>query len=265
MSPRSQRDMGPAPHVSVAHVPLANLNPEQAAHLIASLAARSAPVDVHFVNAYTISLVDSHRELYDVIAGAGLNLADGKSVTWAARWVTGRPLEQVRGPDLFERVLSIGAEYDLRHFLLGGAPETLTVLQGAIAKRHPTATVAGSLSPPFRALSEEDLTIQDAQIRQSGANIVWVGLGTPKQDFVVARLASTLNITAVAVGAAFDFSAGNLRRAPEWMSRTGLEWVFRFAMEPRRLWRRYTVGNARFLRAILRSALQGRSGERGEP
>ena len=231
---------------------MADMDAEQAAHHVAALAADNRPVDVHLVNAYTTSLVDSNPLFRDTILSASLNFADGKPLTWAARWVAGRPLSQVRGPDLFERVLEIGGQYGLRHFLLGGTDETLTHLQRSIRSHYPTANIVGSISPAFRPLSSDELSEQDARIRETEANIVWVGLGTPKQDFEAARLAAGLEITAVAIGAAFDFTAGTVRRAPEWMSIHGLEWLFRLAMEPRRLWWRYTVGNANFIWAVLR-------------
>lgn len=243
---------GGAPVVHVAGVPLTDMAPDSAARHIAELATARIPLDVHLVNAYTVSLADTQPDLGRVITEAGMNLADGKPLTWAARRLAGSPLHQVRGPGLFEDVLALGHEYGLRHYLLGGTEETLAKLQAAIALRHSTAAVAGAYSPPFRPLSPEELTVQDGIIRDSGANIVWVGLGTPRQDFEVARLVSSVGVVAVAVGAAFDFSAGDLRRSPEWMSKFGLEWLFRFAMEPRRLWRRYTVGNVLFLRAVVR-------------
>ena len=243
---------GSAPVVVVAGIPLASLGPVRAANHVAALAANGGPVDVHLVNAFTTSLVDSQPRLSSTILSATLNFADGKPLTWAARWVAGRPVEQVRGPDLFERVLQIGDRYGLRHFLLGGSEETLARLRQTIHTRFPNAQIVGTSSPPFRPLAANELLAQDELIRNTGANIVWVGLGTPKQDFEAARLASENQITAVAIGAAFGFTAGTLRRAPQWMSQFGLEWLFRLAVEPRRLWRRYTVGNVRFVWAVFR-------------
>lgn len=242
---------GTAPTVQLAGITLTNLSPDAAANHLALEARAGRALDVHLVNAYTVSLVDTDRQLREVITGAGLNFADGKPLTWAARGIAKHDLWQVRGPGLFERTLATGHRHKLRHFLLGGSEETLTSLRSAIALRHPSAEIVGWLSPPFRPLSDAERAEQDAMIRNSGANIVWVGLGTPKQDFEAARLARDVGVTAIAVGAAFDFSAGTLRQAPEWMGHLGLEWLFRFAMEPRRLWRRYTVGNLRFVRALF--------------
>ena len=111
--------------------------------------------------------------------------------------------------------------------------------------------IVGVESPPFRVLSADELAQQDDRVLSSGADIVWVGLGTPKQDIESERLAAALPIVAVAVGAAFDFTAGTLQEAPAWMKSVGLEWFYRLIKEPRRLWKRYVFGNLRFLKAAL--------------
>jgi N-acetylglucosaminyldiphosphoundecaprenol N-acetyl-beta-D-mannosaminyltransferase len=139
------------------------------------------------------------------------------------------------------------------HYLLGGSPEVLAELQRAITERWPNAQVVGAESPPYRALTPTEQSAQDERIRQSGGQIVWVGLGTPKQDWEVARLAAELPVVAMAVGAAFDFLAGVKPQAPLWMQRTGLEWAYRLGTEPRRLGKRYLWGNPRFVVSAWRA------------
>jgi N-acetylglucosaminyldiphosphoundecaprenol N-acetyl-beta-D-mannosaminyltransferase len=141
----------------------------------------------------------------------------------------------------------------LGHYLLGGSEETLAALKRVIARRFPTARIVGAESPAFRALSDAEVAAQDSRIRQSGAQVVWVGLGTPKQDWEVARLSEELPVVALAVGAAFDFLAGTKSQAPMLMQSTGTEWLYRLASEPRRLAKRYLWGNPRFLRAAVRN------------
>ncbi len=175
-------------------------------------------------------------------------------VAWVGRRAYGRTAQQwprVYGPDVMEALLA--RDTGLRHYLLGGSPGTLTRLQQVIAERFPAAQVVGAESPPFRTLSSEDLLEQDQRIRDSAAQIVWVGLGTPKQDWEVARLAAKMPVVAMAVGAAFDFIAGTKPQAPVWMQRTGTEWAYRLAREPRRLSKRYLWGNPRFLLAAARN------------
>jgi N-acetylglucosaminyldiphosphoundecaprenol N-acetyl-beta-D-mannosaminyltransferase len=138
------------------------------------------------------------------------------------------------------------------HYLIGGSPQTLAALQAAIAGRWPTIKVVGAESPPFRTLTTAEREAQYMRIRKSGASMVWVGLGTPKQDFAAREMARHLPVTALAVGAAFDFLSGSKPQAPQWMQRSGTEWAYRLAHEPRRLARRYLWGNPRFLVAAAR-------------
>jgi N-acetylglucosaminyldiphosphoundecaprenol N-acetyl-beta-D-mannosaminyltransferase len=117
---------------------------------------------------------------------------------------------------------------------------------------YPGIEIVGTYSPPFRALSDEEFADQDRMITESGAEIVWVGLGTPKQDVECKRMAASIPVTAVAVGAAFDFTAGTLETAPAWMRKAGIEWLHRLSSEPKRLWKRYLFGNTRFLYSAIR-------------
>jgi N-acetylglucosaminyldiphosphoundecaprenol N-acetyl-beta-D-mannosaminyltransferase len=209
--------------------------------------------DIHLCNAYTLALADRSPELRRVLTQAEVNFPDGKSVVWANQLLhrdVNVPGNRVYGPDLFLDVLEAGQECGLRHYLLGGSPAVLASLRQEIARRFPRAAVVGAESPPFRELTSEEREAQDARIRNSGAHVVWVGLGTPKQDHECARLAVTVPAVHLAVGAAFDFVAGAKRQAPVWLRDRGGEWLYRLVSEPRRLWRRYLFGNLRFLRAV---------------
>lgn len=216
----------------------------------------SRGIAVHFANAYTIALADTD-ESYRALLSEPDNVVftDGMPVAWfgkrahpqlAAKW------ERVYGPDAMSGVLDTSDASAPRHYLLGGSPETLGQLLAAIAVRWPSAQVVGAESPPYRSLSEAEQTQQDARIAASGATHVWVGLGTPKQDWEVARIADSLPVVALAVGAAFDFLSGSKPQAPVWMQRSGTEWLYRLASEPRRLFKRYLWGNPRFVYAAWR-------------
>lgn len=203
---------------------------------------------VHFCNAYTLSLAYSDTAYRSLLREGDQCLPDGQAVVWVSRILDRRSrLRKVSGPDLFEAAFAASDRSGPRHYLLGGSPETLGTLTEVLSKRFPRAQIVGASSPPFRPMSEIEYRAQDEAIRRSGAEIVWVGLGTPKQDHEVRRIADALPVTAVAVGAAFDFTAGNKKRAPRWMRSAGFEWLHRLGSEPRRLWRRYLVGNAVFL------------------
>lgn len=226
--------------------------PHAAAEYVVELARTRRCAHVHLANAYTIALAD-RDDFYRQLLNDGTVLADGKPITWFSLLARQAPrIQQVRGLPLFLDVLDVGRHSGLRHFLLGSTEEVLEQMRSRLAERFEGVKIVGSYSPPFRPLTADEVIYQDGLIRQSSADIVWVGLGTPKQDMEAARLALSTARTAVAVGAAFDFAAGTLRVAPHWMQSAGLEWLFRLASEPRRLWRRYLFGNARFVRAVLR-------------
>lgn len=226
--------------------------PEAAAKYLVELARTRRCAHVHLANAYTIALADKDYN-YRQLINQGVVFADGKPITWFSRLTRQTPrVQQVRGPQLFLDVLDAGRSAGVRHFFLGSSPEVLKQMLDHLIERFADLEIVGALSPPFRPLTAEEIADQDALIRQSNADIVWVGLGTPKQDAEASRLAASTSRTAVAVGAAFDFTAGALRVAPNWMQRIGLEWLFRLASEPRRLWRRYLFGNARFVWAVCR-------------
>ncbi|MFD1658050.1 WecB/TagA/CpsF family glycosyltransferase [Streptomyces caeni] len=213
--------------------------------------------DVHLCNAYTLALAARDPELHRILRSASLNLPDGQPVVWANRLLhrgTVLPSTRVYGPDLLLDVFDLGRQTGLRHYLLGSTPQVLDALHSALRRRFPNALITGACSPPFRPLTTQEERKQRESIRSAEADIVWVGLGTPKQDRWAAELCGALPVVAVAVGAAFDFIAGTKPQAPRWMRRSGLEWTFRLGCEPRRLWRRYLFGNALFVGGVVRQA-----------
>ena len=178
---------------------------------------------------------------------------DGMPLVWALR-ATGVPGQtRVYGPDLMAHAFAASGDRSWTHYLYGASAETLRRLEANLAQRYPQAKVAGSHAPPFRPLSEAELQTDLDAIAASGADIVWVGLGMPKQERWMHEVRDRLPGTAlVGVGAAFDFHAGTVAQAPAWMQRAGLEWLFRLIQEPRRLWRRYVWNNPAYL--VLLSA-----------
>lgn len=209
---------------------------------------------VHFCNAYNVALARSDSSYANLLANGDVVFSDGVPITWVGRRAypeAAQAWERVYGPDVMRGVLDASTAEGPRHYLLGGSPETLDALEQRIAVEHPHAQVVGVESPPFRTASYDELRARDRRIADSEATIVWVGLGTPKQDTEVQRLAASLPVVAMAVGAAFDFLAGTKAQAPVWMQRSGTEWAFRLASEPRRLGRRYVWGNSVFAAEAL--------------
>jgi len=175
---------------------------------------------------------------------------DGVPLVWLGRLKGRRQMTRVYGPDLMLEVcrLSNQSGRALRHFFYGGAPGVAEELGRRLAARFPALIEAGSSSPPFRDLSVTELEADAETINASAADIVWVGLGTPKQERWAAAMCGRLRAKVlVTVGAAFDFHAGRLRQAPRSVQRVGLEWAYRLLQEPRRLWRRYLTNNSRFI------------------
>ena len=221
---------------------------------------RNRGIPVHFANAYTVALADADPGYAALFSAADAAVfTDGMPVAWAGRRFypdLAQEWQRVYGPDVMTGVFEASNQAGPggpRHYLLGGSEEVLGQLRAAIGRRWPQAVIAGAESPPYRPLSPDERAAQDQRIRESGAQVVWVGLGTPKQDWEVARLAAELPVVAMAVGAAFDFLAGVKPQAPVWMQRSGLEWAYRLGTEPRRLARRYLWGNPRFVVSAWRS------------
>lgn len=213
--------------------------------ILGAVGAR-APQGLHLCNAYTLSLAGrSEAYLETLTHPRAINLPDGTPVCWYYRLASGESARgPVRGPSLMKAVLS---QAGLRHYLLGGTPQVLADLERVIAGDYPQAKVVGRLAPPFHDPSETDVDSFADRIRESGAEIVWVGLGTPRQDTVIARLVGEVDAVLVGVGAAFDFLSGHKSEAPAILHHSGLEWIYRLVSEPRRLWRRYLLGNIRFV------------------
>ena len=167
---------------------------------------------------------------------------DGMPLVWALKITGHGEAERVYGPDLMLAVLERGLGTGMRHFFYGTTPEVLDKLHGRLLERFSGARLVGTYSPPFRELTATEESEVAERINASGADVVWVGLSTPKQEKWMSRMRERLTPSMlIGVGAAFDFHAGTKRQAPRFVQRSGLEWVFRLACEPRRLWWRYAV------------------------
>lgn len=211
---------------------------------------------VHFLAAHPTVEARSDAAYRLVLNEGDLNVPDGMPVALAAR-MQGARGDRLPGTDSLHIVARWGLRRQLRHFLYGATDETLAQMRSNLERLYPGISIAGQEAPPFRTVTDEELDATVATIRTSTADVVWVGLGTPKQDLVGARLREREAAPVImCVGAAFDFVAGVKRRAPVWMQRAGLEWLFRLLSEPRRLWRRYLVGNTRFVLGVVSDLLR---------
>lgn len=183
----------------------------------------------------------------NVVNGAAIVAPDGMPLVWALRVLGRRAASRVRGPDLMLALLDQCAETGTPIGFYGGTTETLARLVRRIQGRHPSLSIAYSHAPPFRPAGVREDAKVIHQIRSSGARILFVGLGCPKQEWWMADHNDAAGGVMVGVGAAFDLHAGIIAGAPPWMQAAGLEWLFRLSREPRRLWRRYAYNNPRFV------------------
>ena len=159
---------------------------------------------------------------------------------------------RVAGPDFMDAMFRSSMDGKITHYFYGASPETIRRLQECLPKRYPGIVIKGLYSPPYRPLTKEEDDAVMREINSSGADLIWIGLGAPKQEKWMASHEGKLHGIMFGVGAGFDFYAGTMRRAPKWMQRIGLEWLYRLLSDPRRLFRRYFVSNLQYLWAIYK-------------
>jgi N-acetylglucosaminyldiphosphoundecaprenol N-acetyl-beta-D-mannosaminyltransferase len=184
----------------------------------------------------------------NILNSAFLCTPDGMPMVWLGKVHGFKDMKRVYGPDLMLEVCRWSEASGCRHFFYGGAPGVAEQLARNLQKQFPQLAVVGCYTPPFRPLKVEEQQELSERVRLARADIIWVGLSTPKQEKFMAEFLPKLETTLmVGVGAAFDFHAGRMKQAPRWMQRCGLEWFFRLCSEPRRLWRRYLRNNPLFI------------------
>lgn len=205
----------------------------------------------HYVNvctADTIVQCADQPQLAKIVCEAGMATTDGMPLVWLAQRRGFPSASRVYGPDLMLELCAVSEERGYAHYFYGATEEVLATLKDRLLQKFPRLRIVGMYAPPFRPLTPAEELETAQRINAAQPDIVWCGLGTPKQDYWVYRFRPQLAAAAlIAVGAAFNFHAGYVHQAPRWMMCCGLEWFFRLCMEPRRLWRRYLVGNPRFL------------------
>jgi len=252
----------PPPRAEILGVPLAVSDYEQVMDWMDAVVACGAR---GYLTAAAVNLVMSAREepaTMAAVLGATLAVPDGMPLVWALRALGHARATRVYGPDLMLGFCARAAASGTPMYLYGGRDEgALELLTARLRERFPGLRIAGGFSPPFRELTQAEEQRVVADIDASGAQVVWVGTGQPKQERWMHRMRPELQAPLlVGVGAAFDFHAGLVPQAPRWMQRAGLEWSYRLAREPRRLWRRYARYNPAFVAGFARQYLRGRRG-----
>jgi N-acetylglucosaminyldiphosphoundecaprenol N-acetyl-beta-D-mannosaminyltransferase len=199
------------------------------------------------------------RDLGDKVNRFAIITPDGQPLRWALNWLHGVGLKStVQGYELMWQLCELAADEGVSIYLYGSSPVTLTALEERLRNAFPALVIAGVESPPFRQLTPQEDAAMVERINASGAGLLFVGLGCPKQDCFAAEHADRIQAVQLCVGAAFDFLAGTKPLAPVWMQRSGLSWVFRLYQEPKRLWKRYLVTNSIFVRRLVSQLLRQR-------
>jgi len=252
-APTPQR-VAPRPETAeVLGVPLALADYERVMDWMDSTVTTREKVSVTAAAVHLVMVAQEDAKTRSAVDATSLVVPDGQPLVWALR-ALGHEASRVYGPDLMAKYCERSAGTGVRMYLYGGRSQgALVELALRLRRRFPGLQIVGGYSPPFRPLSDEEADWVVDDINRSKADVVWVGIGQPKQEQWIEQFRGRVDAPLmVAVGAAFDFHAGLVPQAPAWMQRVGLEWLFRLAQEPKRLWKRYLKYNPRFVLGFAR-------------
>lgn len=248
--------------VEIVDVPIAVTDYERTLDWMDAMVAERSRCYVCACNTHTVMASHEDPELRAALrSGYALNVPDGQPLVWALNALGNSLRDRVYGPELMARAFARGASNEQRFYLYGGRDQaSLLQLGQSLRRRFPGVNIVGGYSPPFRALTAEERSAVAEDINEAEADVVWVGIGVPKQEKWMAALRPHLEAPVlVGVGAAFDFLAGLVPQAPPMLQKAGLEWAFRLSQEPRRLWRRYLRYNPRFVASFARQLVAHRA------
>lgn len=237
---------------NVLGVGVSAINLDSATEAVTQGLSRKTKGYVCVTGVHGVSEAQEDASFRAILNQAFLNTPDGMPMVWMGRWQGFGAMNRVYGPDLMLRVCEMSVGRGFTHFFYGGAPGVADELSQRLQKRFPGLKVAGTYSPPFRSLTPEEDRALVERVFELKPDIFWVGLSTPKQEKFMAQYWRKLDATLFfGVGAAFDFHTGRVKQAPRWVQRAGLEWLFRLACEPRRLWKRYLKNNPLFVLRVF--------------
>lgn len=235
--------------VPILSVPVHATSYPDACDRIQTWASNRVSCYVIAANVHVVMTAYWQQQYREIVQNAVLVTPDGMPLVWALRLLGVKNQTRVYGPDLMLAWCDRAAAFALPIYLYGGTAPMLEKLEHNLKQQFPNLQIAGSYAPPFQAMTEAEEQRDVDRIHASGAAVVFIGLGCPKQEEWMARQQGKLQVVMIGVGAAFSFHSGETSQAPRWMMRLGLEWLYRLITEPRRLWKRYLVNNPSF--AIL--------------
>ncbi len=229
---------------------------KDAAERIIALSGKNTGSFICIANAHVV--LEASRDSYfkDIVNSADIVTPDGMPLVWSLRIFGAKNAQRVTGPDLTLNLCQKAQELGIPVGFYGGTPDTLDLLVVNLREKYPSLNIVYTFSPPFRPLTsqEDQKVIED--IKNSEVKILFVGLGCPKQERWAGEHLNTITAVMVTIGAAFNYIAGTKKQAPGWMQKIGCEWLFRFIHEPRRLWKRYLVGNSVFIYILAKEYFQ---------
>jgi N-acetylglucosaminyldiphosphoundecaprenol N-acetyl-beta-D-mannosaminyltransferase len=250
--PAKMRPSGWIPRVNILGVGVSAINLSLATKLILEAVRLGRKSYVAVTGVHGVSAAQSDLQFRGILNSAFLNTPDGMPMSWVGRLCGFKNMDRVYGPDLMLSLCAATTDGSIRHFFYGGMPGVADELAETLAARFPGISICGTYTPPFRSLKIDEERELVRLLERTQPHIFWVGLSTPKQERFMAAYLDKLPITVmIGVGAAFDIHSGRVRQAPFWVQRSGLEWLFRLAQEPRRLWKRYLLNNPLFVMRIL--------------
>lgn len=245
--------------IDICNVPVSSVNISRACDIVDDWINERKKVYVCVAPVSTIVDCQSDNDYKKILDGAEMITPDGMPLVWVAKLMGDREIGRTYGPDLMMALCEKGQIKGYRHYLYGGTENTCSLLKNVLKERFPEIDIVGECTPPFRPLhAKEDEEVLE-EINKLNPDILWVGLGSPKQDYWMHEHRGKLDVSVIiGVGAAFDFISGVKRQAPRWMQKSGLEWFFRLCSEPKRLGKRYLVGNTKFIYLLIKHAIRSR-------
>ena len=254
---KGQKDAAGHRQLSVFGVPISALTMGELLSMIDGWIVRRERHYLCTLDVHALMESQSAPDVRHIYQSASIVTPDGVPLVWLLRRAGYRQADRICGPDLMPALFERSQHASYRHFLYGASESTLVLLKRNLLARFPAATIVGCYSPPYRALTAQEERDTVSRLNEAAPDIVWVGLGAPKQDRWMGAYRAKLNAPVlIGVGAAFDMMAGTVKRAPRFMQRTGCEWAFRVMQEPGRLWRRYLGCNSRFAIMVVNDQLR---------
>lgn len=258
MKKRTKSSMNTPQKINFINIPVDKLTMDQTIEVIHQAISEEKSIKHIVINAGKVSMMKNNSELYHDVVSADIINADGQAIVWAAKFLGQALPERVAGIDLMQKLVEQAAKNNHKIFFFGAKEEIVKKVVGIYSEKFSPNIIAGYRNGYFNQNEEEQIALN---IAKSGANILFVAISSPKKEHFLEKhktILKSVNFT-MGVGGSFDVVAGKTKRAPKWMQNAGLEWFYRFLQEPKRMWKRYFIGNSIFILMILQAKLTGKS------